>query len=209
MNEPGSSCPCLLGDNEDSMNRASSGSVACSFVPEQHPLDVSDCEFGDESDGDYPLGDPLIDDGINRDADTCSETHLPCPLDESTNLFSILNQNVSLSVQSRLRINKQTIKKTSSKKSNLIYSKQMRAAIRNNGTFANSDVAKRYFSARTNQRASELFPSHIDQSVRGIFVSKKRRRQPIMLGGCYLACAHTGGIASLFQTHCSLQRCLE
>jgi len=170
-NEPSNSIhyPSTHGDKSSKCEQAEVDSKR--FSTDRHPFDVSDCEIEDESDGDSLVGDFSVDDGDNQNAGSQSVSSKPCPLDESRNLFSTLNQSVSLAVQSRR--SKSSVIKKIGKKSTLAYSKQMRADIKNNNNSADSDVAKRYLSARTNKRAS---PSQVDQNVRGIPVSKKRRR---------------------------------
>ena len=175
-NEPANSnhFPFTHGDKSSKCEHAEVDSKP--FSTDRNPFDVSDCEFEDESDGDYRdylVGDSQVNDGDNQNDGTQSASSMPCPLDKSRSLFSTLNQSVSLAVQSRRGKSKSSVIKKTGKKSNLAYSKQLRADIRHNDNFADSEVAKRYLSARSNKRAS---PSHVDQSIRGIPVSKKRRR---------------------------------
>ena len=101
------------GDKRDKSDQLESESKL--LFNDRHPFDVSDCEFEDESNGDYPEGESQVADGFNQNVDTCSDPCQPCPLDESRSLFSTLNQSVSLAVQSKYKSNKCSV----CKKSNL------------------------------------------------------------------------------------------
>jgi hypothetical protein len=178
MNDPVSDLPSTAADNDVSLYQARSGLQShviqnSDIGPtNRSPLDISDCEFEDESLDESPVGETQFVDWGEHDSEPLPGTQ-PCPLDECRSLFSTLNQNVCTSVQSKLCIKKQMGKKRK-KESTLSYSKQIRTAIKNDDPFANSDVAKRYLNARTNKRAA---PIRIDQSVRGILVAPRTRRR--------------------------------